>query len=119
MRFSIWSFIRMFEMWFLTVFGLMWSSPAIIALSLPLAISLRTSSSRSESSARIVSSASGEPAVALACLSCDLDPALLEQVAETRAEQIVIVYEQDASTRGLAAGLGALAHRSPFGGDEV
>src|SRR5207249_8736994 len=59
MRLSIWSFIRMFEMWFLTVFGLMWSSPAIIALSLPLAISFRTSISRSESSARIVRSISG------------------------------------------------------------
>jgi len=42
----------MFEMWFFTVFGLMWSSPAIIALSLPLAISFSTSISRSESSAR-------------------------------------------------------------------
>ena len=42
-------------MWFLTVFGLMWSSPAIIALSLPFAISFRTWISRSESSARIVS----------------------------------------------------------------
>ena len=37
-------------MWFLTVFGLMCSSPAIIALSLPLAISFSTSISRSESS---------------------------------------------------------------------
>ena len=44
----------MFEMWFLTVFGLMCSSPAITALSLPFAISFRTWISRSESSARIV-----------------------------------------------------------------
>jgi hypothetical protein len=29
MRLSIWSFIRMFEMWFLTVLGLMCSSAAI------------------------------------------------------------------------------------------
>ena len=29
MRLSIWSFMRMFEMWFLTVFGLMWSSAAM------------------------------------------------------------------------------------------
>ena len=49
----------MFEMWFLTVFGEIWSSPAIIALSLPLAISFSTSISRSESSARIVLSISG------------------------------------------------------------
>jgi S-adenosylmethionine:tRNA ribosyltransferase-isomerase len=52
MRLSIWSFIRMFEMWFLTVFGLMWSSAAMTALSLPFAISFSTSISRSESSAR-------------------------------------------------------------------
>src|SRR5207244_4339309 len=38
---------------------LMWRSPAIWALSLPFAISLRTSISRSESSARIVRSMSG------------------------------------------------------------
>ena len=38
----------MFEMWFLTVFGLMNSSRAISALSLPMAISRRTPSSRSE-----------------------------------------------------------------------
>src|SRR6266511_3771763 len=57
--FSIWSFIRMFEMWFLTVFGLMWSSPAIIALSLPFAISFKTWISRSDSSERIVLSISG------------------------------------------------------------
>ena len=37
----------MFEMWFLTVFGLMWSSPAMTALSLPFAISFSTSISRS------------------------------------------------------------------------
>ena len=37
-------------MWFLTVFGLMCSSAAIIALSLPFAISFSTWSSRSESS---------------------------------------------------------------------
>ena len=59
MRFSICSFMRMFEMWFLTVFGLMCSSAAIIALSLPFAISFRTSISRSESSVRIVSAMSG------------------------------------------------------------
>ena len=59
MRLSICSFIRMFEMWFLTVFGLMCSSPAIIALSLPFAISFSTSISRSESSARIVSAIAG------------------------------------------------------------
>src|ERR1044072_1190527 len=58
MRLPICSFMRMFEMWFLTVFGLMWSSPAICALSLPLAISFSTSISRSDSSERIVSAAS-------------------------------------------------------------
>ena len=42
-------------MWFLTVFGLMWRSAAIWALSLPFAISFRTWISRSESSERIVS----------------------------------------------------------------
>ena len=46
-------------MWFLTVFGLMCSSAAIIALSLPFAISFSTWISRSESSARIVAAASG------------------------------------------------------------
>ena len=40
-------------MWFLTVFGLMWSSAAMTALSLPFAMSFSTSISRSESSARI------------------------------------------------------------------
>ena len=56
-------------MWFLTVFGLMWSSPAIIALSLPFAISFSTSISRSESSARIVAAASGAAVVARTCWS--------------------------------------------------
>src|SRR5207249_11688063 len=64
MRLSIWSFIRMFEMWFLTVFGLMWSSAAIIALSLPFAISFSTWISRSESSERIVSASRGDELVA-------------------------------------------------------
>ena len=45
-------------MWFLTVFGLMWSSAAIWALSLPFAISFSTWISRSESSERIVLAAS-------------------------------------------------------------
>ena len=52
---------------------------------------------------------------ALSCLARDLDAALLEQVAQARPEQVVIVYEQDAGTRGLIAGLGDLAHRTPFG----
>ena len=62
-------------MWFLTVFGLMCSSAAIIALSLPFAISLRTSISRSDSSPRIASSMSGladverTPTTTLAALS--------------------------------------------------
>ena len=56
-------------MWFLTVFGLMWSSPAIIALSLPFAISFSTWISRSESSARIVAAASGAAVVARTCWS--------------------------------------------------
>ena len=43
----------MFEMWFLTVFGLMCSSAAMSALSLPFAMSFSTSISRSESSVRI------------------------------------------------------------------
>ena len=47
----------MFEMWFLTVFGLMKSSRAISALSLPIAMSRRTSTSRSDSSVRIVCAA--------------------------------------------------------------
>src|SRR5918911_1310761 len=64
MRLSICSFIRMFEMWFLTVFGLMCSSAAMTALSLPFAISFSTSISRSESSARIVSAISGRSLVA-------------------------------------------------------
>src|SRR6266540_3932437 len=63
-RFWIWSFIRMFEMWFLTVFGLMCNSPAIIALSLPLAMSFNTWISRSESSVRIFSAMSGCAVVA-------------------------------------------------------
>ena len=49
----------MLEMWFLTVFGLMCSSAAIIPLSLPFAISFSTWISRSDSSARIVAAASG------------------------------------------------------------
>ena len=51
-------------MWFLTVFGLMCSSPAICALSLPFAISFSTWISRSESSARMVAAASGAAVVA-------------------------------------------------------
>ena len=51
-------------MWFFTVFGLMWSSAAITALSLPFAISFSTSISRSESSARIVFAISGYVLVA-------------------------------------------------------
>src|ERR671929_235553 len=114
MRFSICSFIRMFEMWFLTVFGLMCSCAAIRALSLPAAISFSTSSSRSESSARIVSAASGmggpqhpppgrapprEPSRvgALARLARDVHAALLQQVPQPGPEEIVVVHEQHAN----------------------
>ena len=62
-------------MWFLTVFGLMWSSPAIIALSFPLAISFSTSISRSESSARIVLSISAKVLQRLRAQSKDADAA--------------------------------------------
>ena len=79
-------------MWFLTVFGLMCSCAAIMALSLPAAISLRTSSSRSESSVRIVSAASvGEslvsPAIAGKVLQQVRATAISPEAADTiRAE---------------------------------
>ncbi len=54
----------MFEMWFLTVFGLITSSAAICELSLPFAISFKTWISRAESSLLIASAAWGEVAEA-------------------------------------------------------
>src|ERR687897_349297 len=71
MRFSIWSFIRMLEMWFLTVFGLMWSSPAISALSLPFAISRSTSVSRSESSGPRAAVSGSMPEARIRCNTFD------------------------------------------------
>src|SRR5437868_2594061 len=108
MRFSIWSFIRMFEMWFLTVFGLMCRSAAIWALSLPFAISFSTSISRPESSALIASAASGdavaERVVSGGRLADDVDALLLEEVAQTRAEKVVIVDQEHAWTGLLGRG---------------
>ena len=94
-------------MWFLTVFGLMWSWAAIIALSLPAAISLSTSSSRSESSARIESAASGEIAVARTC--CSTLPAIAGETSDspTAAEPMPrISSSTDASLSRVAAGPG-------------
>ena len=68
-------------MWFLTVFGLMCSSAAIIALSLPFAISFSTWISRSESSARIVAAASGAAVVARTC--CSTLPAMCGEISDS------------------------------------
>ena len=54
-------------MWFLTVLGLMWSWPAMSALSRPFAISFRTSISRSESCVWICSAISGSGLDARTC----------------------------------------------------
>ena len=79
----------MFEMWFFTVFGLMCSSPAITALSLPFAISFSTSISRSDSSERIMSAS-----------RCD------ELEARTRCSTFeAIVGESDAAARRELASL--------------
>ena len=71
----------MFEMWFLTVFGLMWSSAAICALSLPFAISLSTWISRSVSSERIVSASVGASLISPAIAS-----KVLQRVRATTAD---------------------------------
>src|SRR6266550_1116806 len=95
----------MFEMWFLTVFGLMWSSAAIIALSLPFAISFSTWISRSESSERIVSASRGDELVAsrrwstFAAIADDVDLLLLEQGPQSRPKQVVVVHEKDPRRR--------------------
>src|SRR5919205_375387 len=84
MRLSIWSFMRMFEMWFLTVFGLMWSSAAMTALSLPFAISFNTSISRSESSARIWFAISG--CVLVARTRCRTFAAMLGEISDSPSD---------------------------------
>ncbi len=76
----------MLEMWFLTVFGLMWSSPAIMALSLPFAISFSTWISRSDSSARIVAAASGA-AVGESLISPPIAAKVLQRIRAVTLDQ--------------------------------
>jgi hypothetical protein len=71
----------MLEMWFLTVLGLMCSSPAMTALSLPLAISFSTWISRSDSSARIVAAASVDGVVPRTC--CSTLPAMCGEISDS------------------------------------